>query len=242
MDAFPQVLSEYLRATIAYWWLLVLGVVIPLTELYRWHHPERKELRVPFWLRLTLGIGCLFVAQFLAYRDSIKNLSEVIEDKRQFNMAINELNQELQKRESDLAKAQQDLRDTKNLVGRNQPHVAAQNSPPRPQPSKPIQADQLRVVQEDVPSDHPDAPFAVKVTVEADKEIKQPTFEIICNSVISYAEVHAGMAAMMSSTQGPNGNTVRFSVAQPPISPGQPYTVKISAKQSIRVKGAKLIY
>lgn len=113
---------------------------------------------------------------------------------------------------------------------------------PRGAKVEPIKADELRVVQENIPSSHDDAPFGIKVTIQPDKEIAQVTFELTCDSTIAYAEINAGMQAIQSSSQGPMGNKVRFLVVFPTLSPAQPYTVIISAKQAIRVVGVKRIY
>jgi hypothetical protein len=49
---------------------------------YKWGHPERKDLPIPHWLRISIAIGAVVVAQGFVYHDSLKNLNTVIEEKR----------------------------------------------------------------------------------------------------------------------------------------------------------------
>src|SRR2546422_9908173 len=81
----------YLKATGAYWWFLFVGVLMPLPDLWKHFHPQGKELPLPRWLRWTVGLFCISLAQFLAYRDQTINLTRVIEEKRQFSIQINTL-------------------------------------------------------------------------------------------------------------------------------------------------------
>jgi len=67
-----------------------------LPDTIRWHHPT-KEIKFPFWLRLTIAIGCVCIAQFLAYRNLALNLARVIDEKQKFSMEINTLSDQLQR-------------------------------------------------------------------------------------------------------------------------------------------------
>jgi hypothetical protein len=98
-----QLIYSYAISTVAHRWLLVVGVLMPLPDLYRHFHPKRKELFIPRWLVLTLGAGFLLLAQFLAYRDEAGNLAQVIEDKREFSIKINEQGVRLQNDEQEIA-------------------------------------------------------------------------------------------------------------------------------------------
>jgi len=91
-----QLIWEYLKATVSYWWLIVPGVLMPLPDLWKYLHPQRRELSIPKWLRWTLPLLCLSLAQFLAYRNASINLSQVIEEKKQLGIRNNALNSELE--------------------------------------------------------------------------------------------------------------------------------------------------
>ena len=107
----------------------------------------------------------------------------------------------------------------------------------------PLVADLVRMVQENIPSNHDDAKYAIRVTLQSDREIKQPMIEIECDSPISYAEVNAGTSAMMGSPTNLRGTTTfRFSTTFPSLAPAQPYTVIISAQQSIHAVNVRRIY
>jgi hypothetical protein len=95
---FFQVLQSYWKDTVSYWWLLLLCVTMPFIDLINWHLPEGWKLRFKPWQRLSITFVLLSVAQFLAYRNSQLNLTQVIDEKRQFSMKINYLQSELDKR------------------------------------------------------------------------------------------------------------------------------------------------
>jgi hypothetical protein len=84
-----QIIWEYVVTILHYWWALLPGLVMPLRNVYKWFHPEHKELEIPHWIRLGSVAAALFLAQFLAYRNLARNLAIVIEEKRQFSMAVN---------------------------------------------------------------------------------------------------------------------------------------------------------
>jgi len=56
-------------------------------------------LEIPHWVRLASVMAALFLAQFLAYQNSTRNLATVIEEKRQLSMKINEQADRLEKDE-----------------------------------------------------------------------------------------------------------------------------------------------
>ncbi len=91
-----EIIREYVTVIFHYWWALLPGLVMPLRNVYRWFHPKHKELEIPHWIRLGSVVAALFLAQFLAYRNSAKNLAVVIEEKRQVRIQINALAAELQ--------------------------------------------------------------------------------------------------------------------------------------------------
>lgn len=90
-----QIIEDYFRITIAYWWFLVPGVLMPLPEIYKLLHPHGRHLYVPRWIRWT-ALFCICLAQFLAYRNEALNLANVIEEKRQFSIANNSIHAQLQ--------------------------------------------------------------------------------------------------------------------------------------------------
>lgn len=86
-----QIAKGYLGATITYWWILVPGLLMPLPDIYKhFLHPKGKDLPIPRWVRLTAGAGCLFLAQFLAYRDAATNVARTGEEKRQLSVQTSE--------------------------------------------------------------------------------------------------------------------------------------------------------
>lgn len=98
-----QILEQYVRVTGSYWWLLLLGVTIPFVDAVNWHLPRPIHLRP--WMRLTIAFLCLAIAQFLAYRNAFSNLAQVIEEKRQSAITINQKDIEIANLNSELSKA-----------------------------------------------------------------------------------------------------------------------------------------
>lgn len=76
-----QILIDYGRAIFHYWWVIVFGAVGVIPTIWKWFHRDRRDLPIPHWLRVTIAVAALFLAQLLAYRDSIRNLDSVIADK-----------------------------------------------------------------------------------------------------------------------------------------------------------------
>ncbi len=76
-----------------------------LPDIYKHFFQRQKtEPIIPRWFRLTVGIGGLFVAQFLAYRNEALNLARVINEKQQLSIRLNELNASLQEEKQENAK------------------------------------------------------------------------------------------------------------------------------------------
>ena len=103
------IIWDYLRAVIHYWWLIVPGLAMPLSNIWRWHHPERKELPIPLWIRVGIASGALILAQFLAYRDSIKNLSQVIIEKRDSYSRNAQLTQDVSDKKAEVEQLKQQV-------------------------------------------------------------------------------------------------------------------------------------
>jgi len=111
-----SVLSEYVGAVIRYWWLVVPGMLMPLPDIYKAFHPKGKQLEISRPLRITIFVVTVLAAQFLAYKDSIKNLSKVIEEKRELTMQLNVTNDAVRRREIELASVKQEVDDLRNKV------------------------------------------------------------------------------------------------------------------------------
>jgi hypothetical protein len=77
-----EFLKNYSVAIVHYAWLIVFGLPQMVNTAYKWGHPERKDLPIPHWLRISIAIGAVVVAQGFVYHDSLKNLNIVIEEKR----------------------------------------------------------------------------------------------------------------------------------------------------------------
>lgn len=218
---------------IAHWQALLTGGLLALAILI-YEHRNGKNVSWRFLLSL-MGMA-LFVSCFLAWHDEHHN-SEVLEhDKSKLTGQRDALQAKL----DDKQKENDSLRD--ELSKRPLMPKLEIVEPRKSAPPKPIQADELRAVQVAIPSQHKDAPFGLKVTIQSDHEISQPTIEVESDRLISYAEVNAGMSAMSSSTQGPTGTKFRFSVMFPPLSPSQPYIIILSGKGNLRVKAVHRIY
>ncbi len=91
-----QIILKYLITILHYWWALLPGLVMPLRNIYKWLHPRHEELEIPHWVRLSSVLAAVFLAQFLAFQNSERNLAIVIEQKRQFSMALDTRSTQLQ--------------------------------------------------------------------------------------------------------------------------------------------------
>jgi hypothetical protein len=78
-----HVLWQYVAAVFHYWWTLLVGfpAYAAVNGGWKFIHKDRKDIPLPHWVRITLAIAVAVTALFLVYRDSVKNLSIVIQDK-----------------------------------------------------------------------------------------------------------------------------------------------------------------
>jgi len=83
---------DYGRALSAYWWAIVLGIVMLLVDVLKW---RGRQSKVPMWLKLTLAISAFSLAQFLAYRDSMldyewarRERSEAIDERDELKLEV----------------------------------------------------------------------------------------------------------------------------------------------------------
>jgi|SRR5277367_5660956 len=122
-----QVVEDYFHITIAYWWVMVPGVLMPLRDVLR---VFKRFGPTPKWVELTVIFVCLFLAQFLAFRRARIDLAIVVEDKKQFSMEINSLHIQLD------GKTQQLQQETTKAEGL-QAQMAAFVCPKKPQSPNP---------------------------------------------------------------------------------------------------------
>jgi hypothetical protein len=117
MPTLLQIVLAYLRVAAAYWWVLLPGGVMAAPDTIKWHHPT-KEIKFPFWLRLSIAIACVFVAQFLAYRNQTINLARVIEEKQQFSIAMNKQADQIQEQATQIQGLKQQITSIKSRLPR----------------------------------------------------------------------------------------------------------------------------
>ena len=77
-----EFLKNYGLAIFHYWWLTLFGAPQIINNVWKWFHPERKDAPIPHWLRVTFGVLAIVIAQGFVYRDSLRNLNTVIEEKK----------------------------------------------------------------------------------------------------------------------------------------------------------------
>lgn len=111
-----HVIWDYILSLWHYWWLCCLGFVLPINNIWKWLHPDRKEIHFPFWLRLTIALTALFLGQFLAYKDQVKNLSKVVEEKRQLSIDKDSLTRSLSLSEQERTALKQQLSNSQSAI------------------------------------------------------------------------------------------------------------------------------
>lgn len=82
MSEFLNFLKSYGAAIFHYWWLIIFGAPQVINNLWKWFHPQRKDAPIPYWVRVTFGVLAIVIAQGLVYRDLLKNLNTVIQEKQ----------------------------------------------------------------------------------------------------------------------------------------------------------------
>lgn len=108
-----RALLDYLSALTHYWWIVLAGIIMPALDLYKWHHRDSKELVLPHWLRITIAVAALMLAQFLAYKDSISNLNKVISEKQTLSVDNDKLKRQVSDEREESNRLQQQLKDAK---------------------------------------------------------------------------------------------------------------------------------
>ncbi len=77
MMAELRLIWAYIRAVFWHWWLITIELILVLTDLI-----ERifgTWLVPPLWVKVTIGVAVLMVAQYLAYRAEVKDKGKILE-------------------------------------------------------------------------------------------------------------------------------------------------------------------
>jgi hypothetical protein len=82
MSELLKFLTSYGVAIFHYWWLMIFGAPQVINNVWKWFHPQRKDAPIPHWVRVTFGVFAIVLAQGLVYRDSLKNLNTVIQERQ----------------------------------------------------------------------------------------------------------------------------------------------------------------
>jgi len=91
-------IADNLRAVASYWWVVLVGIVMPFLDLVKFLHPKNREFRLHPSLRIGIAALAIVIAEVLAYRDQEKNLSAVIGEKRQLSIQNNALTEDLREK------------------------------------------------------------------------------------------------------------------------------------------------
>jgi hypothetical protein len=229
----PNELWMFLVNFFCHWGsLLTSGAFAVLLMIYE--HWKNRNITWRNFI-LIMGLG-LFVSCFLAWRDEHHN-SEVLK------LQKSDLTDKRNVLQARLDASQDEVAHLRDELSRRPPAARVEVIRPlKPEPLKPIERDELRAIPEEIPSGRNDAPFGLKVTIQSDKEIPQPTIEIECDNEITDGTVQAGMSAMAAMNVYTIGNRFRFTGVSPALSPGQPYTVILAGKQHLKLKAVRRIY
>jgi len=163
-----QIIVLYLRVVIAYWWALLPGLVMPLIDAAQFHRAEEKKIKIPPRVRSTVMLAALMVAQFLAYRNSIQNLSTVIEEKRRESITINSMSATSQNQDSQISALKQRVKDLEQAGQR----IVIRALPPA-----------LFYKVQTLPPLGDNKRTSVEIT--SNVPLQQPTFGVTCNGECS---------------------------------------------------------
>src|SRR5258708_33213979 len=77
MMAELRLIWTYIRAVFGHWWVITIEVILVLTDFIErifgtWLVPPR-------WVKVTIGVAVLMVAQYLAYRAQVKDKGKIFE-------------------------------------------------------------------------------------------------------------------------------------------------------------------
>lgn len=77
MMAELRLIWAYIRVVFGHWWLITIELILVLTDFIErifgtWIVP-------PLWVKVTIGVAVLMVAQYLAYRAEVKDKGKILE-------------------------------------------------------------------------------------------------------------------------------------------------------------------
>lgn len=101
-----EIVIDNLHAVLPYWWVILVGVVMPFLDLFKFLHPKNREFRLHPSVRIGIAALAIVVAELLAYGDQRRNLVTVIAEKRQLSIANNYLSEELRRADQALKECQ----------------------------------------------------------------------------------------------------------------------------------------
>lgn len=72
-----RLIWAYIRVVFGHWWLITIELILVLTDFIErifgtWIVP-------PLWVKVTIGVAVLMVAQYLAYRAEVKDKGKILE-------------------------------------------------------------------------------------------------------------------------------------------------------------------
>jgi hypothetical protein len=219
-----QVIVLYLHTVIAYWWALLPGVLIPLTDLINWPLAEDKKINIPPWLKLVVVMGALMVAQFLAYRNSIQNLSVIIEEKKQQSITINSLQDTTTNQNSQTTALKQRVTDLEQAGSR----VVTRALPPA-----------LSYTIQPLPPQGDNKRVSVEIT--SNVPLQQPMFAVICDGECTCTPpTLKGIVGTGSARFPADSNVCAFQVRMP-VDASMPIELWVLSKNEPRVTAIRRI-
>jgi hypothetical protein len=123
-----NVITDNLHAVASYWWVILVGVILPFLDILKFLHPKNREFRLHPSLRIGIVALAVVVAEVLAYSDQGKNLARVVEDKRLQNVEMNSLNDQLRsamKERDDFKKAADAYKGSETSIKKQMVRLAA---------------------------------------------------------------------------------------------------------------------
>ena len=204
-----QVLADYGHAVLPYWWAILTGFAMPFIDLLKWHG---HEFTVPRWLKISITISAFFVAQFFAYRDSLRNFDQVKQEKSD---AISEREQLRTK----VAQQHTKIDDKDSLIQSQQALLNKKFAVPT------VTMADHKVVWQAIPqgTETTEGLVATKFLLVPDRRAEAPvrmrmtfTTAIVKPPIVGFTGGGYGQIGPRMS----DGNKIVFTIIQPSISPG----------------------
>lgn len=117
---------SYIRTTIAYWWVIVPGIIMPLRDVL---NIFKKLGKTPRWLELAVIFVCLLLAQFLAYRNCAINLYRVIDEKREKSIEVNSLQDGIRRENIEIDRLKDSIENLQEGKEEIKTYITSVNSP-----------------------------------------------------------------------------------------------------------------